>query len=148
MNRIFAALMALVSIALTTSVRAQTPTADLAQPPANAETWVIVSSAGQHGQSRRWTAPDGVRWSRESLLLRGFVTEIDQQIAFAPDHTMTLPASVIDMFMGSLGEPDGGWPKKLQKIILRDAKPQSENKFKIELAKRCLTHALQTAANG
>jgi xanthine dehydrogenase YagS FAD-binding subunit len=31
---------------------------------------------------------------------------------------------------------------------LRNARPQSENKFKIELAKRCLTHALQTAANG
>jgi xanthine dehydrogenase YagS FAD-binding subunit len=30
---------------------------------------------------------------------------------------------------------------------LRDAKPQSENGFKIELAKRCLTHALATAAN-
>jgi len=30
---------------------------------------------------------------------------------------------------------------------LRDAKPQSENKFKIELAKRCLVHTLQTAAN-
>jgi xanthine dehydrogenase YagS FAD-binding subunit len=29
---------------------------------------------------------------------------------------------------------------------LRDAQPQSENKFKIELAKRCLTHALQMAA--
>jgi xanthine dehydrogenase YagS FAD-binding subunit len=29
---------------------------------------------------------------------------------------------------------------------MRDAKPQSENGFKIELAKRCLTHALQTAA--
>jgi xanthine dehydrogenase YagS FAD-binding subunit len=28
---------------------------------------------------------------------------------------------------------------------LRDAKPQSENAFKIELAKRCLTHALQLA---
>lgn len=28
---------------------------------------------------------------------------------------------------------------------LRDAKPQSENGFKIELAKRCLTHALQQA---
>ena len=26
--------------------------------------------------------------------------------------------------MGSLGEPEGGWPKKLQKIILRGAKPQ------------------------
>ena len=30
---------------------------------------------------------------------------------------------------------------------LRGARPQSENKFKIELAKRCLVHALQTAAN-
>src|SRR4029079_13131658 len=28
---------------------------------------------------------------------------------------------------------------------LRDAKPQSENAYKIELAKRCLTHALKTA---
>jgi len=28
---------------------------------------------------------------------------------------------------------------------LRDAKPQSENGFKIELARRCLTHALQMA---
>ena len=28
---------------------------------------------------------------------------------------------------------------------LRDAKPQSENAFKIELAKRCLTHALNMA---
>ena len=31
---------------------------------------------------------------------------------------------------------------------LHGAKGQSENAFKIELAKRCLTHALQTAANG
>jgi len=31
---------------------------------------------------------------------------------------------------------------------LRDAKPQSENIFKIELAKRCLVHTLQKAANG
>src|SRR5262249_9763710 len=29
---------------------------------------------------------------------------------------------------------------------LRQARPQSENTFKIELAKRCLTHALRTAA--
>jgi xanthine dehydrogenase YagS FAD-binding subunit len=29
---------------------------------------------------------------------------------------------------------------------LRNAKPQSENRFKIELAKRCLSYALQTAA--
>ena len=41
-----------------------------------------------------------------------------------PDHNLTLPHSVIDMFMGSLGEPDGGWPKQIQKIILKGAKPQ------------------------
>jgi xanthine dehydrogenase YagS FAD-binding subunit len=31
-------------------------------------------------------------------------------------------------------------------VAMRGAKPQSENKFKIELAKRCLRHALQMAA--
>ena len=36
-----------------------------------------------------------------------------------PDHNLTLPSSVIEMFMGSLGEPEGGWPKRLQKIILK-----------------------------
>ena len=34
--------------------------------------------------------------------------------------------------------------RKAAEAALRDAKPQSENGFKIELAKRCLTHALQT----
>jgi pyruvate carboxylase len=33
------------------------------------------------------------------------------------------PASVIDMLMGNLGQPVGGWPKKMQKIILGDRKP-------------------------
>jgi xanthine dehydrogenase YagS FAD-binding subunit len=38
--------------------------------------------------------------------------------------------------------------RQAAEAALRNAKPQSENTFKIELAKRCLTHALQTAANG
>ena len=29
-----------------------------------------------------------------------------------PDHQLTLPNSVADMFMGSLGQPEGGWPPK------------------------------------
>ena len=37
--------------------------------------------------------------------------------------------------------------REAAEAALRNAKPQSENKFKIELAKRCLVHALQTAAN-
>src|ERR1700687_4353780 len=38
--------------------------------------------------------------------------------------------------------------RKAAEAALRDAKPQSENKFKIELAKRCLAHALQMATTG
>ena len=41
-----------------------------------------------------------------------------------PDHNLTLPNSVVEMLSGSLGEPDGGWPPKLQSVILRGAKPQ------------------------
>jgi pyruvate carboxylase len=40
-----------------------------------------------------------------------------------PDHHLTLPNSVLDMFMGSLGQPDGGWPPKLLAVILRGQKP-------------------------
>jgi xanthine dehydrogenase YagS FAD-binding subunit len=35
--------------------------------------------------------------------------------------------------------------RKAAEAALRDAKPQSENGFKVELAKRCLAHALHTA---
>jgi len=41
-----------------------------------------------------------------------------------PDHHLTLPNSVVEMFSGSLGEPEGGWPPKLQAVILRGHKPQ------------------------
>jgi pyruvate carboxylase len=49
---------------------------------------------------------------------------IQQFERLGPDHHLTLPTSVIEMFSGSLGEPDGGWPKQLQKNILRGAKPE------------------------
>ena len=35
--------------------------------------------------------------------------------------------------------------RKTAEAAMRDAKPQTENAFKIELARRCLAHALQTA---
>jgi xanthine dehydrogenase YagS FAD-binding subunit len=38
--------------------------------------------------------------------------------------------------------------RKAAEAALHGAKAQSENGFKIELARRCLVHALQTAANG
>jgi xanthine dehydrogenase YagS FAD-binding subunit len=38
--------------------------------------------------------------------------------------------------------------RKAAEAVMRDAKPQSENGFKIELARRCLAHALQLATTG
>jgi pyruvate carboxylase len=38
-------------------------------------------------------------------------------------HDLSLPNSVVEMFSGFLGVPPGGWPRKLQKIILRGAAP-------------------------
>ncbi len=41
----------------------------------------------------------------------------------AGEQHLNIPNSVVEMFSGTLGHPDGGWPKKLQRIILRGAKP-------------------------
>jgi pyruvate carboxylase len=38
-------------------------------------------------------------------------------------HDVSLPNSVVEMFSGALGVPPGGWPKKLQRIILRGQAP-------------------------
>jgi pyruvate carboxylase len=38
-------------------------------------------------------------------------------------HDISFPNSVVEMFSGVLGVPPGGWPKKLQKIILRGQAP-------------------------
>jgi pyruvate carboxylase len=59
-----------------------------------------------------------------ALFLVNHRMSMDQFARLTPDHNLTLPTSVIEMFEGSLGEPPGGWPKKLQKIILRGGKPQ------------------------
>ena len=37
--------------------------------------------------------------------------------------SISFPESVIDMLSGGLGEPLGGWPKKLQRIVLGNRKP-------------------------
>jgi pyruvate carboxylase len=48
---------------------------------------------------------------------------VEQFENLGPDHGLSLPHSVIDMFEGSLGVPEGGWPAKIQKIVLGSRKP-------------------------
>lgn len=42
---------------------------------------------------------------------------------FEKGETISFPESVQQFFRGEIGQPDGGFPKKLQKIILKDKKP-------------------------
>jgi len=44
-------------------------------------------------------------------------------LALDGKHDMPFPNSVVEMFSGSLGVPPGGWPRKLQKIILNGRAP-------------------------
>ncbi|HEX8551062.1 MAG TPA: pyruvate carboxylase [Abditibacteriaceae bacterium] len=54
------------------------------------------------------------------LITRGMKTE--DVLNLEPGAT-PFPESVIDMLAGDLGQPVGGWPKKLQKVVLGDKKP-------------------------
>ncbi|MBT2117538.1 amidohydrolase family protein [Dyella sp. LX-66] len=71
--------IALVSLCLMIPLLAcaQTPTGELALPPPTAQRFAIVSSTARHGTSMRWTAADGTKMGRESVLLRGLTTETD-----------------------------------------------------------------------
>ena len=42
---------------------------------------------------------------------------------FEKGETISFPESVQSFFRGEIGQPDGGFPKKLQKIILKDKRP-------------------------
>src|SRR5688572_17504844 len=64
------------------------PKEQLLKAPADAAHYVVVSEAGKHGDQWRWQLPDGrtaYRWSQE---LRGWITEMDQISAFAPDGSI------------------------------------------------------------
>jgi imidazolonepropionase-like amidohydrolase len=68
---------------------AQTPIDQLAKPPADAQRYVIMSTAGKHGEAAMWTTPDGTRMGRASLVLRGQVWEVDEASRYGPDKMLS-----------------------------------------------------------
>ena len=60
-----------------------------------------------------------------ALFLVSHGMSIDEFLSLPPDHDLTLPNSVVDMFMGSLGEPPGGWPPHVQEIVLKGKQPRT-----------------------
>jgi imidazolonepropionase-like amidohydrolase len=71
---------------------AQTPTDQLAKPPAGAKRLVIQSVGGKHGDSYLWVMPDGTRMGRDSFNLRGQVFELDSAGKAGSDG---MPASIV-----------------------------------------------------
>lgn len=68
---------------------AQVPVAQLAKPPADARRYVIMSTAGKHGEASEWIAADGTRMGRASLVLRGQVWEVDEASRYGPDNMLS-----------------------------------------------------------
>lgn len=48
---------------------------------------------------------------------------LTEQDIFERGHALDFPSSVVEMFSGDLGQPYGGFPKELQKIILKGKEP-------------------------
>ena len=83
-------MIVLAAVLAMTPALAQTTADQLAKPPADAKVWTITSSGGdaRHGQVSLWTDASGTHWSRFSMNLRGFVSEVDEQNHFAPDGSI------------------------------------------------------------
>ena len=79
MRKIAGALL-LATTFLAPAAQAQVTKDQLMVPPADAQNFVIISTAGQHGTSSAWTLPDGTLASRFSMNLRGQEFEVDQTI--------------------------------------------------------------------
>ncbi len=73
--------------------------------------------------------------------------ELDKDNILTRGQQLDFPESVVDFFAGDLGQPYGGFPKDLQKVVLKDrkpitvrpgslAKPVDFNKVKTELAQK------------
>jgi pyruvate carboxylase len=58
-----------------------------------------------------------------ALFLMAKEMTADDLLKLDEHHDLSLPNSVVEMFSGVLGVPPGGWPRNLQKIILRGAAP-------------------------
>lgn len=56
-----------------------------------------------------------------AIFLVGHGLSVADFAALPEDHSFTLPNSVVDMFQGSLGIPEGGWPESIARRILKGA---------------------------
>ncbi|HEY6049194.1 MAG TPA: amidohydrolase family protein [Sphingomicrobium sp.] len=85
-------LAALLTATASIAVAEPTPKEQLLAPPADAAHFVVVSTAGKHGDEYMWTMPDGRIAFRESILLRGLIFETDETMRVGADG---LPTEIV-----------------------------------------------------
>jgi pyruvate carboxylase len=49
--------------------------------------------------------------------------DLQPEDVFRPGQDLAFPESVVGMFKGMLGQPHGGWPPELQRIVLKGEEP-------------------------
>src|SRR5207302_7988076 len=76
---------ALLTACASAALAEPTPKEQLLVPPANAAHFVVVSTAGKHGDEYMWTMPDGRTALSESILLRGLIFETDETMRVGAD---------------------------------------------------------------
>jgi pyruvate carboxylase len=123
---------------------------DSVQQPATAELYSHEMPGGQYtnlqaqaralGLAERW--PEICRVYAEANQLLGDIVKVTPSSKAVGDlalfmvanglsgddlvsgeRDLAFPESVIDLLSGMMGQPPGGWPKKIQQRILRDRKP-------------------------
>jgi imidazolonepropionase-like amidohydrolase len=85
-------LAALLAAAAPAAFAAPVPKDQLLVPPKDAAHYVIVSTAGKHGDEYMWTMPDGRLAFRQSILLRGLIFEVDETIRLGADK---MPSEIV-----------------------------------------------------
>ncbi|MGI8966627.1 MAG: pyruvate carboxylase [Limisphaerales bacterium] len=103
----------------------------------------LKEQAASMGLANRW--PEIARTYAEVNQLFGDIVKVTPSSKVVGDMAMFLitrgikpadvlnlepgtsfPASVVDMLQGNLGQPVGGWPKKLQEVVLGKIKPLTD----------------------
>ena len=85
-------LAALLAASASTAFAEPTPKEQLLVPPKDAQHFVVVSTAGKHGDEYVWTRPDGRLAFRESILLRGLTFETDETMRAGADG---MPSDIV-----------------------------------------------------
>jgi len=82
-------LAALLAASASIAIAEPTPKDQLLVPPKEAAHFVVMSTAGKHGDEYMWTMPDGRTAFRQSILLRGLVFETDETMRVGADGMPT-----------------------------------------------------------